>query len=136
MRKLNFAPLLGLLIALLLLAGCSHDPSDKVIRDQISAQLLDNKRDQIYEVKNFTKTNGWSEGDYYVVQVEYDLLYKTDLSGAMHILQGEDGSMFGGGLSALALGMAYGDFKAGDIHHVTEEYSFIKTEKGWRLKQK
>ena len=134
MRKLNILSLLGLLLALLL-AGCSNEPSANAIRQQITAQLLDNHRDQIYEVKNFKKINGWHKDDYvYVAKVNYDLLYKTDLAGAMRILQGENGSMFAGGLNALALGMAYGDFKAGDIRHFSEEYAFMKTEKGWMLK--
>jgi hypothetical protein len=30
--------------------------------------------------------------------------------------------------------MAYGDFKAGDVKHITEAYTFLKTENGWRLK--
>jgi len=35
----------------------------------------------------------------------------------------------------MALGMTYGDFKAGQVVSKEERYRFVRTEQGWRIDQ-
>lgn len=122
------------LLALALLAGCSSKPADEAIRRQVTDRLLQQYGDTIFEVVNFSKVNGIPrDRNTYVAEVEYDLRFKVGLEGATAALQQNSGSIFAAGMQAAALGMAYGDFKAGDTLQRKERVRFVRAEKGWLI---
>ncbi len=122
------------LLALMLLAGCSSKPSDQMIEEQVSTRLQQEYGSAIFEVVNFTKVNGIPrDRNTYVAEVEYDLRFKVGLQGATAALQEEGDSIFSAGLKAAALGVTYGDFKAGDTLHKQERVRFVRAEKGWLI---
>ncbi len=122
------------LLALLMLAGCSSKPTDEAIREQVTARLLQEYGDAIFEVVNFSKVNGIPrDSNTYIAEVEYDLRFKVGLEGATAALQQNNGSIFAAGMQAAALGMAYGDFKPGDTLHKKERVRFVRAEKGWLI---
>ena len=130
----KFWPGLITLLALLMLAGCSSKPTDEAIREQVTARLLQEYGDTIFEVVNFSKVNGIPrDRNTYIAEVEYDLRFKVGLEGATAALQKNNGSIFAAGMRAAALGMAYGDFKAGDTLHKKERVRFVRAEKGWLI---
>lgn len=122
------------LLALMLLAGCSSKPTDEAIRQQVTARLQQQYGDAIFEVINFSKVNGIPrDRNTYIAEVEYDLRFKVGLEGATAALQQSSGSIFAAGMQAAALGMTYGDFKAGDTLHKKERVRFVRAEKGWLI---
>lgn len=119
----------------LVLAGCSGKPSEGVIKEQVTAKLLADGNDQVYEVNNFKKINGIPQDDNnYIAEVAYDLRFKVDLEDAGDALQSKSSNVFAGGLKAMALGVKYGPFKAGDMLHFEEKIPFIRTDNGWQVK--
>lgn len=122
------------LLALIFMAGCSSKPADEEIREQVSARLKQEYGSAIFEVVNFTKVNGIPrDRNTYIAEVEYDLRFKVSLDGATSALQKEGESLFTAGLKVAALGVTYGDFKAGDLLHKKERVRFVRAEKGWLI---
>ncbi len=122
------------LLALVLLAGCSSKPSDDAIREQVTARLQQEYGTTLFEVVNFTKVNGIPrDSNTYIAEVEYDLRFKVGLDRAATVLQQAGENIFTAGLKAAALGVTYGDFKAGDTVHKSERVRFVRAEKGWLI---
>lgn len=132
----RFWPGLLTLLALLVLAGCSSKPSDEAIREQITNRLQQPYGGTIFEVVNFSKVNGIPrDGNNYIAEVEYDLRFKVGLDDAATALKQVSDNIFAAGMKAAALGVTYGDFKAGDTQHKKERIPFIRTEKGWLINE-
>jgi len=122
------------LLLLLLLAGCSNKPDEQALRQQVTARLSQQYGDAIFEVVNFKKTNGFPRDDNtYIAEVEYDLRFKVGLEDASKALQPQSGNIFAAGMQAAALGLTYGDFKAGDVRHRKERVRFVRADKGWLI---
>ncbi len=122
----------GLLV--LLLAGCSSRPADDEIRAEIKALLADHGAGRVFEVENLRRVNGVARGENaYDIDVRYELHFRMDLADVPGELQKESGSIFAAGMGAVSLGMAYGDFKAGEVVQKEERYRFVRTEQGWRI---
>jgi len=127
---------LALLLSALLLVACSTKPSDELVSQQVTAQLLQRHNAQVFEVVNLHKLNGIARDDNrYDVEVEYDLRFLVDLQDASKRLQQQSGSIFAAGMEATALGLAYGNFKQGDTIHNKEWVHFVRSEKGWLIDQ-
>ncbi len=121
-------------LAVMLLTACSMKPSDEMISQQVSHQLLQRHGDTIFEVVNLKKVNGILRDDnHYEAEVEYDLRFLLDLEDATRQLQQKSGSIFAAGMEAAALGLSYGNFKAGDTLHKKEWVHFVRSEKGWLI---
>lgn len=122
------------LFVLILLTGCSSKPTDQAIQEQVTSRLQQEYGSAIFEVVNFTKVNGIPrDSNTYIAEVEYDLRFKVSLQGATAALQKEGDNIFSAGLKAAALGVSYGDFKAGDTMHKSERVRFVRAEKGWLI---
>jgi hypothetical protein len=124
----------AVLLVAVLLSACSMKPSDEMIAQQVTAQLMQRHSSAIFEVVNFHKVNGISrDKNHYEAEVEYDLRFLVDLKDAGERLQQQSGSIFAAGMEATALGLAYGNFKKGDTLHKQEWVKFIRSEKGWLI---
>ena len=127
----------AVLLAVLLLSACSMKPSDELIAQQVTAQLLQQHGNAIFEVVNIKKVNGISRDDNrYEAEMEYDLRFVVDLKDATERLQAKSGSIFSAGLEATALGLNYGNFKKGDTLHKKEWIYFVRSEQGWMIDKK
>jgi hypothetical protein len=112
-------------------------PSDEMIAQQVTAQLLQRHSSAIFEVTNLKKVNGISRDDnHYEAEVEYDLRFLVDLKDASERLQQKSGSIFAAGMEATALGLTYGNFNKGDTIHQKEWVHFVRSEKGWLIEEK
>ncbi len=130
----RFLPGFIALLTLILLAGCSSKPSEVEIREQVTTRLQQEYGSTIFEVVNFAKVNGIPrDRNTYIAEVEYDLRFKVSLQEATSALQQEGTNIFTAGLKAAALGVTYGDFKAGDTMHKKERVRFVRAEKGWLI---
>jgi len=134
MKKIVF------LFAILLLTGCSGKPSNDEIEEQVVGNLLSDGGEEIFQIENFKKINGFEkDSKTYIADVKYDLVFRKGIKElAKHLKQESKGSplgAFGAGFGIMALQMQYGNFKAG--HRVTKEekVTFIKTENGWRISE-
>ncbi len=132
---------LPLLFALfLILSGCSGKPGDNEIEKQIVENLLRDGGDEIFQVENFKKTNGFEkDSKTYIADVKYDLVFKKGIKELAQQLKKESqGTLFGAmgaGLGVMALQMQFGNFKAGHRVLKEEKVTFIKTENGWRISE-
>lgn len=130
----QFWPGILTLVALLVLTGCSSKPSDEAIRDQVTSRLQQPYGGTVFEVINIRKVNGIPRGsNNYIAEVEYDLHFKVGLDEAGTALKQVSDNIFAAGMKAAALGVTYGDFKAGDTQHKKERIPFVRTEKGWLI---
>lgn len=128
-----------LLISLvcLVLIACSDDrPSTAFVeRTLTSSQSLPG----VYQVVEIEKRDGWLEGDIYVADVKYVIEFQVNATELKPDFNAEGAGILQalvGGIGAMALRMAYGDFKKGDRFELEDEFRFFPTEKGWRLKYK
>jgi hypothetical protein len=127
---------IALLVAVILLSACSMKPSDEMIAQQVTAQLLQRHSNAIFEVTNFKKVNGIArDNNHYDAEVEYELRFVVDLKDAAERLQESSGSIFAAGMEATALGLTYGNFKKGDGRHKKEWVHFVRSEQGWLIDQ-
>jgi len=124
------------LFMVFLLVGCAGKPSDGEVKKQIIASILSDGGEKTFNVENYEKINGYEkDSNTYVADVKYDLVFKKGMKEiAQELKQQAKGSPFGAGLGVMVLQMQFGNFEAG--HRVTndEEITFIKTEKGWRIR--
>jgi len=132
--------LMYLIIALLILSGCSGKPSNRDIETQIKANLLEDGGEALFQIENFEKTNGFEKSkNIYIADVKYELVFKKGLDELTDdIKQTSENSVLeamGAGLGVMALSMKYGNFKAGHRVPIEDKVTFIKTEKGWLLEQ-
>lgn len=131
--------LLILILFFPLLTACSLKPNETEIQTQVTARLLKDGADQIIEIKNFRKTDGYKESDNrYIAYVSYDVVFKKGLKDVVRHIESnaKDNPLkgLGAGLEMMALQIQYGNFKAGHAVTKEEKIEFIKTEKGWRIK--
>lgn len=135
MRKLPF-----LFALIIILSGCSGKPSENDIEKQIVVNLLSNGGEEIFQVENFEKTNGFEkDSKTYIADVKYDLVFKKGIQELAQQLKTESqGSPFGAvgaGLGIMALQMQFGNFEAGHRIAKEEKVIFIKTENGWHISE-
>lgn len=124
----------AVLLALALLTACSMKPSDELVAQQLTAQLLQRHNAAIFEVVSVKKVNGIErDKNHYDAEMEYKLRFLVDLQDAAARLQQQNGSIFAAGLEATALGLAYGNFKKGDTLQKKEWVHFVHSEQGWLI---
>lgn len=119
------------------LLACSDDRPSTVFveRTLTSSQSLPG----VYQVVEIEKRDGWLEGDLYVADVVYVIEFQVNANELKPDFSAEGAGILQalvGGIGAMALRMAYGDFKKGDRFEVEDQFRFFPTEKGWRLKDK
>ncbi len=127
-----------LFITLLLLIGCSEKPSQSEIEKLINEKFYSN---ELYDVENLKKVNGYQHNNTYVVELEYDMVFKLslrDLAEEAKKMSQEERqaallSGFMGEQSLFLIRALFGDFKKGDRFNKKEEVTLINTEKGWRI---
>jgi hypothetical protein len=140
--------------------GNSGLPGDNELNEQVKPLMLKNGWNEMVEIKNLHKTNGYERNaNTYTVDMSYDWTFKISWADLVRktmptadalIKQGtpsasrapslEDtaGALagLGAGMGLGVIGLAYGEFKAGDSYSVKDSVTFIKTENGWRLSGK
>jgi len=135
MRKLSV-----LFALFLILSGCSGKPSDNDIEKQIVGYLLSDGGNEIVQVENFEKINGFKKGlKTYVADIKYDLVFKKGIKELTQQLKNESqGTPLGAMEARLAiemLQMQFGSFEAGHRILKDEKVTFIKTENGWQISE-
>ena len=131
--------ILPLLLSLALLTACSNRPGTAEMARQLEQSRLGNGGENIFAFSDFEKTNGFAEDErHYFADVRYTLTFKLSHEEmAEQIANDTEASPFealGAGLGLAALQMQYGNFQRGDSIEQQEKVEFIKTEKGWRLR--
>lgn len=129
---------IALVVATLLLWGCSGKPGDDEIESLVRNDVLSEGLGDLFRLENFTRTNGFRESDnVYIVDVEYDLVFqKSFVEVVREIRQDPTGpqyGVFGSKLILTAIQSNFGQFEAGDKIHKAEKITLHNTEKGWRL---
>ena len=121
-------------------------PSDELLFDTITS---DGGNGLVYDTKILSR-DGFEEGDNkYVVEVEYEITWKMNQEQAMEVMmelaykemkaqglpeyQIKMALMFGGLTVGLSPLLGEKPFKVGDRKKITDEYTFVKAESGWRL---
>ena len=127
------------MLVVLGLSACSGKPSSRIISKALELQLEDQGLDQLFDIRNVTKTNGYVDGeDRYVADVEYDLVFKQSYQElADQLEENDDGellSTIGAGIGLIAIRLQYGEFNAGDTEHQVSRLNLINTEQGWRIR--
>ena len=127
-----------LLIAALVLAGCTGTPEDREIETLVRNDVLAEGLGDLFRMENFSRTNGFRESDnVYIVDVEYDLVFQKSFVEVVREIRadptGPQYGMFGSKLILAAIQSNFGQFEAGDRLHKAEKVTLHNTEKGWRL---
>lgn len=121
-------------------------PSDELIFETITA---DGGNGLVYDAEILSR-DGYKAGDnQYVVAVDYEITWKMDQEPALEIMmkqaykemkaqgipeyQIKMALMFGGMSVALKPLTGEKPFKAGDRQKISESYTFVEAESGWRL---
>lgn len=129
-----------LVVFVMLLASCSGKPSNGEIESQIMQQITDEASNELYEVIDFEKINGFEQDDRtYVASVRYDIKFKKSLKefSAAALKNVDENSLDGLSLNLFVAGLKhkFGDFEAGFVMTNNVDYTFIKTDNGWMLNQ-
>jgi hypothetical protein len=121
-------------------------PSDKLLFDTVTS---DGGNGLVYDTKILAR-DGYEDGaNKYVVEVEYEITWKMDQKQALEVMmemaykemkaeglpeyQIKMALMFGGMSVALSPLVGEKPFKAGDRQKMTDVYTFVKAESGWRV---
>jgi len=122
MKRFVFA---FLIVLTAFLYGCEDKPSDRLVLKQLEGLKL------IGEVKNYKRLNGYRDGNYYVVEFQYDLYIDKD---RLHrLLKSAKKDFFTDmQVSLLFVGIV---MRCGDQNPCTmrERLKFVKGEKGWSV---
>jgi hypothetical protein len=121
--------------------GCSDNtkPGRADAIRQISDLLGSNNPNarEVVKLTNLSYDNGFLNNENnYTVAANWNVTFlksANDLQRLAHQMNGEEGMGMEFGL--LALGMKFGDFKAGDVFHCSNEFPFLRTEKGWIVRK-
>ena len=129
---------LVLLLAALLLWGCSSKPKDAEIENLVRDDVLSEGLGDLFRLENFSRINGFRESDnVYIVDVEYDLVFQKSFVEVVREIRedptGPQYGIFGSKLILTAIQSNFGQFEAGDKIHKAEKVTLHNTEKGWRL---
>lgn len=119
------------------LTACSDTPGDTKLK-QLIQQQYDARYDDLVEVNEFKKLNGWSDNEsHYSAEVAYNITFKKSFKTFMEEKTDQPGNPLEKmvtGMSAGILKLQYGDFKAGDEYQVQQQtLTLRKTENGWML---
>ena len=130
--------LIGLILLAVFLSGCSGLPEEKAIETMVRDNLLTDGLGDLFEMKNFRKTNGFRESEnVYIVDVEYDLEFRKSFIDVVREIRanptGPQYGIFGSKLILTAIQSNFGQFDVGDKIHKTEQIKLHRTENGWRL---
>ncbi|WP_293443763.1 hypothetical protein [Persephonella sp.] len=107
------------------LYGCEDKPSDSLVLKQLEGLNL------IGEVKNYKRLNGYRDGNYYVVEFQYDLYIDKDKIKKLDKRTNKD--LFTNmqvGLLLVGIVMRCGDKNPCTMR---ERLKFVKGEKGWSV---
>jgi hypothetical protein len=119
MRKLVVIALFSVI-----LGACSGVPEDKAIETMVRDNILSDGLGDLFELENFTKTNGFRESDnVYIVDIEYDLVFQKSFIDVMREIRADP----------TAIQSNFGQFEVGDRIHKVDKVTLHKTEKGWQL---
>jgi len=134
---MNLKTILSLAAAALLLAACSGTPGESDMADQIAEKINKQVGVKFVEIDDLEKTNGRMEGEErYIASVEYDLEFMKDRKEVMEALgKMQKGDYMGNAMKMVNMGIlsAFGDFKAGDKQHTSNNLTFVQSENGWIL---
>jgi hypothetical protein len=85
MRKLVVIALFSVI-----LGACSGVPEDKAIETMVRDNILSDGLGDLFELENFTKTNGFRESDnVYIVDIEYDLVFQKSFIDVMREIRAD-----------------------------------------------
>lgn len=128
----------ALLCVLGVLTACTSRPSSREVTQEISTKLLQGPVADTLTVKNVQRINGYPlDANKYVVEVSYDLVFTKSFDELQaQLRQSAETSpldALGAGAEFVTLRLKYGEFVAGRVVTETGKFTFIHTEKGWRL---
>lgn len=129
---------IALIVATLLIWGCSGKPRDDEIESLVRNDVLTEGLGDLFRLENLSRTNGFRESDnVYIVDVEYDLVFQKSFVEVVREIRadptGPQYGVFGSKLILTAIQSSFGQFEAGDRIHKAEKVTLHNTEKGWRL---
>lgn len=134
MKKTNS---LFIMLFALFVSACSDTPGEAKL-EQLLQQQFDAQYNDLIEVDNVKKLNGWSDSEqHYTAEVSYSLVFKKSFKAYMDEQTGKPGNpleKLSSGMSAGMLKLQYGDFNAGDEYQVKQLTLALRmTENGWAL---
>ncbi len=122
MKRFVFAFLIVLAV---FLYGCEDKPSDSLVLKQLEGLSL------IGEVKNYKRLNGYKDGNYYVVEFQYDLYIDKDKIKELDKRTKKDFfTNMQVGLLLVGIVMTCGDKNPCTMR---ERLKFVKGENGWSV---
>jgi len=126
-----------MLILTAMLLACSGVPGDEEVRAIISRSVLSDGFDDLFEIENFKKTNGFGKSaNVYVVDVEYDLVFRKSFTEVVGEIgkdpTGPQYGVFGSKIILMALQSNFGRFQVGDKIHKQVKVTLNNTENGWQ----
>ncbi len=132
--------IIGLILLTIFLAGCSGLPEETEIESMVRDNLLTDGLGDLFEMKNFRKTNGFRESEnVYVVDVEYDLEFQKSFIDVVREIRanptGPQYGVFGSKLVLAAIQSNFGQFDVGDKIHKVDKIRLQRTENGWRMER-
>ena len=114
-----------LLIFFLILTGCEDKPSDELIKKQLESLNL------IGDVKNYKRINGYRDGNYYIVEYQYDFyLNEEKIKNLKSKFQNSPLSAIQLAAVITAIKLKCGNQNPCTLH---EKLKFVKGEKGWSV---
>jgi len=130
----------GLATASFFAAGCAPArPTDAQIKLLIETELERLALNGVFGVQSVQRLDGRAEGDVYVAEVQYVLVFKEGFKELTAELKGQLGptadpvSALRGGSKMMVLGLAHGDFKKGDTREFRRRLRLLRSERGWLL---
>ena len=126
---------LCLVLAMLALAACSDKPSSSEVTDQVKELLLG---EPMAHVDHLKQINGYKkDSNYYVAVINYHItmLESFDqMTKEASSVKTDSKSAIASGFGLFALSLKFGGrFQKGSEFEVTDNYLFLKTDKGWIL---
>ncbi|EKF74220.1 hypothetical protein A11A3_09480 [Alcanivorax hongdengensis A-11-3] len=126
----------ALIVFALLATACSRTPDAADAQKALQAELKHAHLQQLLEVKDVKKDNGYQAGDgLYTLEVSYTLKAKQGLGEYTDQVKGDESlsglDRFAMVMTLGALRMEHGDFEKGDTFNRQRSITFHDTEKGW-----
>ena len=128
---------LTLALAVLALAGCSNKPGDA---DALRLFEEDNRRlkvDDLFAFENPRRVNGYEQGQYYVIEMEFEVVAKVAYDEAVAELARKAGGDLFSKMSMdhdlQVLQNEFGKFSKGQRFTKKRPIALKRTEAGWAL---
>lgn len=131
--------LAALLIAAILLLGCSSNPSESEIKDLLGG----NRNNDVFRVDNFSKVDGFAkDSNIYVADVKFLVVAKCDSTVARNMMnENKLSSAYGPIIDDFLLLLSFKNnvfnplknFEKGSAWSVAYKVTLIKKESGWSI---